>query len=112
MALDTRFSKNSFIEEHERAPSSRALADALEAEIQEELHEVIMPKLREIVERLNAMGHQLREYTPPIPGDISFRDDEEKNGGYVCFLRVGVDTIVSVGFKDAIVENGESGESA
>ena len=108
MPIDIRFSKSSFIEENERDPSSKNLADALETEIQQELHGIIMPKLYEIVGRLNAMGHQLREYTTPIPGDISFRDDEEKNGDYICFLRLGVDTIVSVGFKDAIVDNGES----
>jgi hypothetical protein len=108
MTIDIRFSKDSFLKENERDPSSRILADALEAEVQQELYEVIMPKIREIVGRLNALGHQLKEYTPPIPGDISFRDDREKNGGYMCFLRLGVDTVVSVGFKDAIVENGES----
>lgn len=108
MTTIIRFSKDSFIEENERDPSSKILANALEAVIQQELHEVIMPKMHEIVGRLNAMGHQLKEYTPPIPGDISFRDDEGKAGGYICYLRLGVDTIVSVGFKDAIVENGES----
>jgi hypothetical protein len=101
MAIDTRFSKNSFIEENEQNPSAVNLVNALEAEIQRELHEIIMPKVHEIVERLNSMGHMLREYTEPLPGDISFRDDEEKNGTYICFLHLGVDTVVSVGFKSA-----------
>ena len=107
MPIDNRFSKNAFIEEYQRAPSSRNLSDALEAEIQQEVHEVVMPKVLEIVERLNAMGHQLREYTSPRPGDISFRDEEQTNGGYLSLLRLGLDTIVSVGFRDAITEDGK-----
>jgi hypothetical protein len=105
MPIDNRFSKRAFIEEHERDPSSRRLADALEAEVQQELHAVIQPKVREVVARLNALGHRLKEYTPPRPGDISFRDDEERNGRYICFLRLGVDTIMSIGFMDTIDEN-------
>jgi hypothetical protein len=112
MPIDIRFSKKSFTAESERDRSAKKLANALEAEIQQELHEVIMPKIVEVVKRLNATGHQLSEYTPPVPGDISFRDDEEKNGSYTCFLRLGVDTVISVGFKDAIVENGESDQRA
>lgn len=106
MPIDNRFSKSSFMEEYQRDPSSRNLSDALEAEIQQEIHEVVMPKMLEIVERLNAMGHQLREYTPPIPGDISFRDEVQTAEGYVSLLRVGLDTVVSVGFRDAITEDG------
>jgi hypothetical protein len=108
MPIDIRFSKSSFVEESERDPCSRSLANDLETEIQEELHEIVLPKLFELIERLNAIGHRLRDYTPPVPGDINFRDDEEKNGRYRCFLRLSVDTIVSVGFNDVMNRNGES----
>ena len=105
MSIDKQFSRQSFIEGSER--NSIHLPQALEAAIQQELHEVIMARLCEIVARLNAMGHELEEYTPPKPGDISFRDEKASNGTSVCFLRLSVDTIVSVGFKDVAAEDSE-----
>jgi hypothetical protein len=98
MPVDIRFSKSAFVEEYNRDPFSTRLSDALEAAVQRELHQVLLPKVLEIVARLNAMGHQLGEYLPPVAGEIAFRDDIGKDGNYRCFLRLSVDTIVSVGF--------------
>ena len=108
MPIDNHFSKSAFVTESKQEPALMNLAGALEAEIQAELHEVILSKIREIVGRLNAMGHRLEEYTPPTPGDISFRDEVEEDGTYTCLLRLGVDTIVSVGFKDVVAEHDET----
>jgi hypothetical protein len=112
MSIDAHFSRAAFIEEKKRDPGSGALASDLEREVQEELHGVIIAKVREIVDRLNAMGHMLKEYTPPIPGDIAYRDDQGEGEAYECFLRLGVDTVVSTGFQDTkpYVEEDEEGD--
>lgn len=98
MVFDERFSAGAF----ERAtPEQRqALALELEEEINEELHRAIMPAFEGIVEALAEFGHDLRLYEPPVPGDISCRDDATVNGQYECRLRVGVDVVVSVGYRD------------
>ncbi len=103
MPIDNRFSKEAFIAESERDLSSRSLANALELEVQDEIHSVVLPKIVDIIRRLNTMGHNLKEFTPPEPGNISFRD-ETKYGESVCSLRLALDTIVSAGFGDATDE--------
>jgi hypothetical protein len=78
---------------------SLELAYELGTEIQDELHAVITDHLLKIVERLNAMGHDLKLFDPPVPGDISYRDDWEDDSGYHCKLRVAVDTVISTGYS-------------
>lgn len=73
------------------------LSEELESFISERLHAVISNEIQKIVNELNTSGHNLTHYYQPTPGDISFRDEED---GEKCKLRVGVDTIVSVGFGD------------
>ena len=102
MAIDARFSKTAFLGENARDPSSRRLSDELEAEVQRLLHDVVVQRVAEIVNQLNAYGHDLREYERPSPGVIALRDDLEGERGYECDLRLAVDTTVSVGFRDTI----------
>lgn len=98
-SLDVRFRKSEF--EHEYAGDALPwLSDALTDEVQRELHGAILDKVREIVGRLNGLGHNLAEYYPPEPGDISFRDgigDDNR-----CDLRLAVDVVVSIGFRDTV----------
>jgi hypothetical protein len=101
MTIHESFSLAAF--ERAQADSrDRALSDELQEAVLRELHAVLAPALDVIVVRLNEMGHNLRHYTPPSPGDVSYRDDSEGDRPYRCRLRLGVDIVVSVGFADAL----------
>ncbi|MGE5644550.1 MAG: hypothetical protein ACM336_02040 [Acidobacteriota bacterium] len=102
MAIDYRFSKQQFELAAETNSGSRTLSDQLETEVLQVLHAAVTDSLGRVVEQLNQMGHRLRTYYPPEPGDIAFRDDHGSNGSYVCNLRLGVDVVVSAGFRDTI----------
>ncbi|WP_437632955.1 hypothetical protein [Sorangium sp. So ce854] len=99
MSIDARFALEAFRVAEERG-QARELADALQDEILRELHAVVEPAFLEIVEKLRRLGHDLKPYTPPVPGDLNYRDDEESADGYRCRMRVGVDMITSVGYAD------------
>jgi hypothetical protein len=96
--IDKRFSARSFEASGLDTERTRRLADILADEIQQELHKVIEPSFIEIVEKLNAMGHDLKLYDEIEPGSIAFRDDVETESGYKCKLRVAFDTVVSTGY--------------
>ncbi len=100
MSIDERFSLAEFRVAGSGTSAARRLADNLEQEVERRLHDVTIKAFEEIVADLNRLGHNLKEYTPLVPGDIAFRDDEELNSGYLCRLRLGVDTVTSVGFGD------------
>jgi hypothetical protein len=100
--IDERFSAAKFTECGIDSKASEHLAKLLGDELQVEMHEVIQVKFNEIVEQLNKMGHNLKPEYPPIPGDISFRDDWVDKDGYHCKLRVGFDTVVSTGYAHLI----------
>lgn len=97
--IDDRYSAASFAAIGLNTKQSLELAHELGDEIQDELHAVITDHLLKIVGRLNAMGHNLKLYDPPVPGDISYRDDREDDSGYHCKLRLAVDTVISTGYS-------------
>jgi hypothetical protein len=97
--IDDRFSAASFAAKGLNTKQSLELAYELGTEIQDELHAVITDHLLKIVGRLNAMGHNLKLFDPPVPGDISYRDDWKDDSGYHCKLRVAVDTVISTGYS-------------
>lgn len=100
MTIDSRFSKLQFLSESENKNGSRGLSDQLAAEVLALLHDAVAARFNEIVEQVNQLGHDLRAYDEPQPGEIAFRDDREFNGEYLCDLRLAVDVVVSVGFRD------------
>lgn len=106
MSIDIRFSKDRFQAETLSILGARRLSDQLQAEVLAELQDGVCRAVNDVVGRLNAHGHNLRLYYPPELGDISFRDDRAEGGTYECDLRLGVDIVVSVGFRDTV--NGES----
>ena len=110
MPIDSHFSKNRFQVEVQSSPSVRRLSDQLQEQVLAMLQEGVSTTLHEIVKLLNEHGHDLRLYYPPEPGDISFRDDRGSGGTYECDLRLGVDVVVSVGFRDTVVMASESVE--
>src|SRR6266404_3075871 len=98
LMINERFSLAAFEVRGLDTEAARDLADSLADEIQKEMHEVVLVHFANVVERLNAMGHALKPEYPPMPGDLSYRDDWEDDSGYHCRLRVGFDCIVSTGF--------------
>jgi hypothetical protein len=100
--IDERFSSAAFEAAGLDTREARKLADALAAEIQNQMHGAILASLQTIVDRLNAMGHELQPYGPAVPGDISFRDDKGTGEADDCKLRVAVDTIISTGYSHLI----------
>jgi hypothetical protein len=97
--IDERFSATAFERSGLDSESAKVLCDALEMEIQQLLHSIVSEKLNEIVEQLNTMGHRLRFYEPPRPGDIAYRDDwVDEQDEYHCRLRVACDTVISTGY--------------
>jgi hypothetical protein len=106
--IDDKFSAASFAAKGLNTKQSLELAYELGTEIQDELHAVITDHLLKIVGRLNAMGHNLKPYEPPVPGDISYRDDWEDDSGYHCKLRVAVGTVISTGYSHCDVDQPSS----
>lgn len=96
--IDERFASGAFEACGLDTEAARDLADLLADEIQKEMHEVVLVQFAKVVERLNAMGHALKPEYPPMPGDLSYRDDWEDDSGYHCKLRVGFDCVVSTGY--------------
>jgi len=74
----------------------------LSTHVENRLHIIMFQELEKIVKELNELGHNLELYDEPVPGDVSYRDNDGDTKP--CKLRLGVDTIVSVGFGDTIDE--------
>ena len=83
---------------------ARSLSDQLQHDVSASLHGVILTALQEIVKQLNAVGHNLTPYDEIRPGDISYRDE---SSDAQCQLRLGCDTIISVGYRDTVQEGTE-----
>lgn len=102
MAIDGRFSLAAFQATRSDPARARTLSDDLQREVTRELHNVIGPAVRLLVDRLNALGHNLRPYGELLAGDLPYRDELVTEAGPSCRLRLGVDTVVSVGFADTV----------
>jgi len=72
-----KYSKQKFEEAGLNSSIARKLADQLEADVTKEIHDVVFPKFREIIEGLNSVGYNLEPYGPIEVDDISFRDEPE-----------------------------------
>lgn len=68
-------------------------------------------KVREIVNELNAMGHNLQLKSSKLgnasyPDEVDYRDESAENEHYSCKLRLAVDTIVSTGYAHLVNDVG------
>ena len=95
--LDERFSAFAFASCGIDSKEARLLADLLAEEIQKEMQDVIARHCKSIIQRLNAMGHNLKPEVITL-GELSYRDDYEDETGYHCKLRVALDLVVSTGY--------------
>ncbi len=55
----------------------------------------MLPAFLNVIERLNAQGHNLTIFDEVRTGDISFRDEPIEGQ---CYLRLGYDVVVSAGY--------------
>jgi len=94
-----KYSKQQFDSLGRDTPAARQLADELQADVNEEIHTAVRPAFMKIIERLNAMGHNLTVYDPIVPGDITFRDEPEDGD---CYLRLACDVVISAGYANTM----------
>jgi len=95
--IDERFAAGKFKALGIDTPAAKKLTEELADEVNTELHEVVAAGAKDIVDRLNEMGHELKVEEFNL-GSVSFRDDFEDDNGYHCRLRLAVDTVVSSGY--------------
>jgi hypothetical protein len=72
----------------------------LRMDVMLELHATTAAKFREIVNHLNALGHDLHEAGGSKPGDIDYAQGERPNRFYLC-----CDTTISAGYRATSVCN-------
>jgi hypothetical protein len=120
--LDERFAAARFAELGLGSEAAAALANELAAEVLSELQTDLSTKVKDMVHRLNAMGHRLRDMGPTAPGDmgdptapgvvdriapgdsgdVDYRDDDGGEDPLFCRLRLGVSMIVATGYAPLI----------
>ena len=92
-----KYSKRQFELRGLSTPSSRKLADELQADVTEEIQAAVLAAFRNVVEGLNARGHDLKPYGEIRAGDISFRDEPS---AWQCYLRIACDFTISAGYAE------------
>ena len=92
-----KYSKRRFAERGIDSQAARQLADELQNDVNIELHKVVSAAFQEIIDALNAQGHNLTLYGESKVGEIAFRDEPFENH---CFLRLACDVVISAGYAD------------
>jgi len=90
-----KYSKQKF--DSRDAVGARRLADELQDDVVEEIHNTLYEAILKVVEGLNTQGHHITPYDETRAGDIAFRD--EPVHGH-CHLRLGCDVVISAGYSD------------
>ena len=96
-----KYSKRQFESLELNKSSARKLADELETDVAAEIHASVLESFRKIIEELNQQGHNLKPYGEITAGDISYRDEPEKDR---CRLRLSCDFVISAGYADTVDE--------
>ncbi len=94
-----KYSKQQFESLGRNSPAARKLADELQVDVTDEIQAAVLPAFMNVIERLNAQGHNLTIYDRIRAGDISFRD-EPVDGD--CYLRLACDFTISAGYAHTI----------
>ncbi len=98
-----RYSRESFEAIASDANALRVLADQLEADVLQELNQILAERFAVMVAELNSRGHNLRWDGTPRIGDVHFR---VYTNPHRCALRLGYDLLICAGFEDAWGEGG------
>ena len=91
-----KYSKRQFDSLGLNTPAARKRADELQNDVTEEIHSAVLAAFQNVVERLNARGHNLTPYEEIRAGDITFRDEPIEGQ---CFLRLACDVVISAGYS-------------
>ena len=91
-----KYSKRQFDSLGLDTPAARKLADELQDDVTEEIHSAVLAAFQNVVERLNAQGHNLKTDGEIRAGDIPFRDEPVEGQ---CYLRLGCDVVISAGYS-------------
>ncbi len=91
-----KYSKSEFESLTAHPAAARRLADQLQDDVLQEVHEAVYTAFLRVVDSLNAKGHDLRLYEEISPGDIAYRDQVEGH----CNLRLACDVAISAGYSD------------
>lgn len=94
--VDERFSSSRFEQAGFGTDEARSLCKELQTAIHAELDRSIQSAIQEVVNKLNAMGHNLELVEPVAAGECVFREPMATGQGHK-FL-VGLDTVISVGY--------------
>src|SRR6059036_3495569 len=94
-----KYSKLQFESSGIDSPAARELADELQDDVAKEIHDAVLVAFLEVVEQLNAQGHNLQQYGEIRVGEISFRDERVEGQ---CFLRLACDSTISAGYSHTI----------
>jgi hypothetical protein len=95
--LDKKFSAEAFAAAGFGTKEARALAKEMQHEIVEELDNQLEQALALIIQKLNALGHDLQPYGQQLPGEKHYRETYGGSPERYKFL-VAVDTVVTVGY--------------
>ncbi|HEV3436870.1 MAG TPA: hypothetical protein VG122_05900 [Gemmata sp.] len=98
-----RYSREAFEAIALDANDLRVLADQLEADLLQELNQILAERFAVMVAELNSLGHNLRWDGTPRIGDVHFCDYTNPRR---CALRLGYDLLICAGFEDAWGEGG------
>lgn len=102
------YSKKQFESLGLNTPDARKLADQLQADVNEVVHEAVLPAFSNVIKRLNAEGHNLTNYDDIRAGAISFRDEPTEGQ---CHLRLVCDVVISAGYANAITLSEQARDS-
>jgi len=92
-----KYAKSKFESLASDPSNTRRLADELQDDVAQEIHEAVLNAFLRVVEGLNAEGHGLSLYEEIQPGNIAYRDE---SGEGQCNLRLGCDLVISAGYSD------------
>ena len=94
-----KYSKAAFESCGLNSEAARTLADQLQADVNVEMHSVLLSAFQKIISELNERGHHLRPYGEIRPGDVSFRDHTRHDD---CQLRLAYDVVISAGYSHTV----------
>ncbi len=97
--IDERFSVKKFVKCGWKTKESRVIANELTQEIQKELHKVLKPAFEDIIQKLNALGHNLKLYEEDEPANYHYREYSSEDSENYKTL-VALDTVVTVGYPE------------
>ena len=93
-----KYSKESFERIKHDPKALKTLLEQLQTDVAIECKEVILSKMKEIVQELNATGHQLKDNNFEEPEETDFCEFHDDETYETCGFRLGTIFIVCTGY--------------